>query len=146
MICDVCEENYYEVLEFLKETKIYANIKKDVVLNGSILKQANSIIAMISYEINRTDNECAIIKYFVFRKKVSHFLILELLDFLIYKLKNNGIKKIIGLSNNKEMLQVFFEHNFYEIDPVYVYIDEAKLTQTIYKNITPVVFDLIDNF
>lgn len=137
-IISVNEENKNDVAEFLKEVSLIGDINEEALMNGEFVYD-KQIIGTLSFE---EFNDNALIRYFIFRQSITDDLIMELFEKIVNKAKKKAVKHLIAIVVKKEARIIFKHIGFYEIENNDVYIDEANLNDTKFKNAVVLKYDI----
>lgn len=121
----VNEKNMHEVEAFLNEVPSINDIDMKIIMNASLLYENEKIAGIISYE---PFAKYALIRYFIFKRDISEFVVRELFSDLVAKIKNLGILYLFSLVNEEAIKNLFLSLDFYEISEEKIFIEEKSFT------------------
>lgn len=114
-------------------------VEEDILSKATILKEDGSVKGMISYEVY---SDKGLIRYFIFQKDVSFDNLTNLFNKMLENAKEEGIKKIITVIQQSELI-LFFEQLGFVLLPVDgIYIGETSLKNTIYEQAIGMIYDV----
>lgn len=130
-ILKVDKESENKVLEFINEAINLNDIDINIVRNASYVIENDKIIGVLSYE--RFTN-IALIRYFIFKEKVSLGLVIALLENVKKSAKEENITFLLTIVTEENIKKIFEELGFVNIKASDVYIDETSFLNSKYKN------------
>ena len=138
MIIENINETNKKMLEnFIKRIPTIKEIEDDVMNNMILMRDENKVLGIISYE-NYIDK--GLIRYFIFQKDV-HFEQLKILfDEMKKKSVNDGIKYLITVINENELVDFFSKLGFKKIMLENIYLNETSLINTIYETAIGMIY------
>ena len=139
MIKEFSEENLDMILKTIKCSNGNELVDEEILKN-TLFYENEDDIAMVSYE---RFGKNALIRYFIFKKSIEYYIIVELMDELMKKVKENSIECLIAISSN-EMRDLFLDLKFNEFDKSYFFIGETNILNTKYKNANIMVRNCLD--
>lgn len=140
-INDINENNKNFVINFLNNIESISNIDLSILNNGvSIINEENQICGYITYE---KFLEYGLIRYFIFQKNIGLEYINKMYLELIKKAIINEIKSFITFANNEEVVMLFRNLNFYEIEFSNFIVNDRLLYGTEFENTIIMKNDII---
>lgn len=140
MIKEYKDEYLDIIMKTIKCSKGNEMVNEEILKN-TLFYEKDDDIAMISFE---KFGRNALIRYFIFRKSIEYHIVLELMEALIEKAKENNIINLIAISSN-EMKNLFLDLKFKEFDKTYFFIDELNILNTRYKNANIMICNLCNH-
>jgi N-acetylglutamate synthase-like GNAT family acetyltransferase len=131
IIENINENNKNLVLTFIKRIPTIEIIEEDVLENIVLIRNEKEVLGIISYE-NYLDK--GLIRYFIFQKDVAYEELEKLFKTMKEKAKNDEIKHLITVIEEKELVTFFNKLGFKKIDTDKIYLFETSLVDTIYSN------------
>lgn len=114
-------------------------VEDDILSKATILKEERSVKGMISYEVF---SDKGLIRYFIFQKDASFDNLTNLFNKMLENAKEEGIKKIITVIQQNELI-LFFEQLGFTLIPVEkIYIGETSLKDTIYDQAVGMIYNV----
>lgn len=130
-IVNVNVDNLNEVVDFLKKVQTINKIDIDIVKNGSIILNKGEIDGVLSYE---KFSQYGLIRYFVFKKNTENDFIYKLFNHILEKVKNEKIETLLTLIVKEEVMNLFYNLGFVDIDKKYFFIEEDNILDTNFKD------------
>lgn len=140
MIKEYKDEYLDIIMKTIKCSKGNEMVNEEILKN-TLFYEKDDDIAMISFE---KFGRNALIRYFIFRKSIEYHIVLELMEALIEKAKENNIINLIAISSN-EMKNLFLDLKFKEFDKTYFFIGELNILNTRYKNANIMICNLCNH-
>lgn len=140
MIKEYKDEYLDIIMKTIKCSKGNEMVNEEILKN-TLFYENDDDIAMISFE---KFGRNALIRYFIFRKSIEYHIVLELMEALIEKAKENNIINLIAISSN-EMKNLFLDLKFKEFDKTYFFIGELNILNTRYKNANIMICNLCNH-
>ena len=139
-ISDINQTNIDIVKSFLINIESINEIDLNILENGvSIVNDENKICGYITYE---RFYEYGLIRYFIFHKNLEYELINNLFLELVKKASNNEIESLIAIGDSKEVVNLFYRLNFYEIDFDNFVVNDHLLYGTDFENATILKYNI----
>lgn len=136
IIENINENNKNLVLTFIKRIPTIEIIEEDVLENIVLIRDEKEVLGIISYEIYL---DKGLIRYFIFQKDVAYEELEKLFKTMKEKAKNDEIKHLITVIEEKELVTFFNKLGFKKIDTDKIYLFETSLVDTIYSNATVMI-------
>lgn len=130
-IVNVNVDNLNEVVDFLKKVQTINKIDIAIVKNGSIILNKGEIDGVLSYE---KFSQYGLIRYFVFKKNTENDFIYKLFNHILEKVKNEKIETLLTLIVKEEVMNLFYNLGFVDIDKKYFFIEEDNILDTNFKD------------
>lgn len=130
IIENINENNKNLVLTFIKRIPTIEVIEEDVLENIVLIRDEKEVLGIISYE-NYLDK--GLIRYFIFQKDVAYEELEKLFKRMKEKAKNDEIKHLITVIEERELVTFFNKLGFKKIDTDKIYLFETSLIDTIYS-------------
>lgn len=131
-INDINDSNKEIVSEFLKTIDSISEIDYSILSNGvAIVNDHNQICGYITYE---KFSEYGLIRYFIFQKNLEFEYIKNLYLELIKKAIDDEIECFITIGNSIDVVSLFKQLNFYEIDFSNFVVNDHQLYGTEFEN------------
>lgn len=130
-IVDISSENLNEVVEFLKKVQSINKIDLNIVKNGAVIFNKGEIDGVLSYE---KFCQYGLIRYFVFKKNTDNNVIYKLFNHILEKVKNENIETLITLIVKEEVMHLFYNLGFIDMDKKYFFIEENNILDTNFKD------------
>lgn len=140
MIKEYKDEYLDIIMKTIKCSKGNEMVNEEILKN-TLFYEKDDDIAMISFE---KFGRNALIRYFIFRKSIEYHIVLELMEALIEKAKENNVINLIAISSN-EMKDLFLDLKFKEFDKTYFFIGELNILNTRYKNANIMICNLCNH-
>ncbi len=115
------------------------DVEDDILSKATILKDAESVKGMISYE---TYFDKGLIRYFIFQKDVSFDNLTNLFNKMLENAQKDGIKMIITVIQQNELILFFEQLGFTTIPVDDIYIGETSLKNTIYAQAIGMIYNV----
>lgn len=115
------------------------DVEEDILSKATILKEAESVKGMISYE---TYFDKGLIRYFIFQKDVSFDNLTNLFNKMLENAQKDGIKMIITVIQQNELILFFEQLGFTTISVDDIYIGETSLKNTIYAQAIGMIYNV----
>lgn len=131
IIENINENNKNLVLTFIKRIPTIEIIEEDILENIVLIRDEKEVLGIISYE-NYLDK--GLIRYFIFQKDVAYEELEKLFKTMKEKAKNDEIKHLITVIEERELVMFFNKLGFKKIDTDKIYLFETSLVDTIYSN------------
>lgn len=131
IIENINENNKNLVLTFIKRIPTIEIIEEDILENIVLIRDEKEVLGIISYE-NYLDK--GLIRYFIFQKDVAYEELEKLFKTMKDKAKNDEIKHLITVIEERELVMFFNKLGFKKIDTDKIYLFETSLVDTIYSN------------
>ncbi|MGM9972352.1 MAG: hypothetical protein ACI35W_08080 [Anaeroplasmataceae bacterium] len=118
-----CNEANYELVKgFIENVPSIKNVDYDVLKNASIVvNDDGEALGTLSYE---KIGDKALIRYFIFKQKISNDVIYDLFDSTMNKAKEDGIKRMYAIAMDDSIYNLFKTLGFSKVDKEYIYIEE----------------------
>lgn len=139
IIENINENNKNLVLTFIKRIPTIEAIEEDVLENIVLIRNEKEVLGIISYE-NYLDK--GLIRYFIFQKDVAYEELEKLFKTMKEKAKNDEIKHLITVIEEKELVTFFNKLGFKKIDTDKIYLFETSLVDTIYSNAIVMIYEI----
>ena len=131
IIENINENNKNIVLTFIKKIPTIEAIEEDILENIVLIRNEKEVLGIISYE---KYSDKGLIRYFIFQKDVSYVKLEMLFKTMKENAKNDEIKHLITVIEEKELVTFFNKLGFKKIDTDKIYLFETSLVDTIYSN------------
>lgn len=129
-IVNVTTENINDVVGFLEKVQTINKIDLDIVKNASVIMNKGEIDGVLSYE---KFVQYGLIRYFVFKKNTDNDCIFKLFNHLLEKVKKEEIRVLITLIVKEEVINLFYNLGFMDMDKNYFFIEENNILETNFK-------------
>lgn len=139
IIENINENNKNLVLTFIKRIPTIEAIEEDVLENIVLIRKEKEVLGIISYE-NYLDK--GLIRYFIFQKDVAYEELEKLFKTMKEKAKNDEIKHLITVIEERELVTFFNKLGFIKIDTDKIYLFETSLVDTIYSNAIVMIYKM----
>lgn len=139
IIENINEFNKMLVNEFIKKIPTINKIEDDILENMVIIREENKVVGIISYEDYL---EKGLIRYFIFQKDVLFEDLEKLFEEMKKKTINKGIKSLMTVIEDNELVNFFNKLGFKKIDVKRVYLSETSLGDTIYSNAICMIYEM----
>lgn len=139
IIENINENNKNLVLTFIKRIPTIEAIEEDVLENIVLIRNEKEVLGIISYE-NYLDK--GLIRYFIFQKDVAYEELEKLFKTMKEKTKNDEIKHLITVIEERELVTFFNKLGFKKIDTDKIYLFETSLVDTIYSNAIVMIYEM----
>lgn len=139
IIENINEFNKMLVNEFIKKIPTINKIEDDILENMVIIREENKVVGIISYEDYL---EKGLIRYFIFQKDVLFEDLEKLFEEMKKKTINKGIKSLMTVIEDNELVNFFNKLGFKKIDIKRVYLSETSLGDTIYSNAICMIYEM----
>lgn len=130
---NIDSSNYNLLKIFLTNVPSIKEIDDDIINNAIIALDNNKIVGCISYEEYGLKG---LIRYFIFKNIPNSMTCEYLFNNLEAKIKDKGLKEIIGIAFDDITKSLFINLGFKEVEKENIYIDEARLENSKFKNST----------
>lgn len=139
IIENINENNKNIVLTFIKKIPTIEAIEEDILENIVLIRNEKEVLGIISYE---KYSDKGLIRYFIFQKDVAY----EKLEMLFKTMKENskkdGIKCLVTVIEEKELVTFFNKLGFTNIDTNKIYLFETSLVDTIYNKAIVMIYKM----
>lgn len=139
IIENINENNKNLVLTFIKRIPTIEVIEEDVLENIVLIRDEKEVLGIISYE-NYLDK--GLIRYFIFQKDVAYEELEKLFKTMKEKAKNDEIKHLITVIEERELVTFFNKLGFKKIDTDKIYLFETSLVDTIYSKAIVMIYEI----
>lgn len=139
IIENINEFNKMLVDDFIKKIPTINKIEDDILENMVIIREENKVVGIISYE---DYSEKGLIRYFIFQKDVLFEDLEKLFEEMKKKTINKGIKSLMTVIEDNELVNFFNKLGFKKIDIKRVYLSETSLGDTIYSNAICMIYEM----
>lgn len=139
IIENINENNKNLVLTFIKRIPTIEVIEEDVLGNIVLIRDEKEVLGIISYE-NYLDK--GLIRYFIFQKDVAYEELEKLFKTMKEKAKNDEIKHLITVIEERELVTFFNKLGFKKIDTDKIYLFETSLVDTIYSKAIVMIYEI----
>lgn len=142
IIENINENNKNLVLTFIKRIPTIEIIEEDILENIVLIRDEKEVLGIISYE-NYLDK--GLIRYFIFQKDVAYEELEILFKTMKEKAKYYGIKCLITVIEERELVTFFNKLGFKKIDTDKIYLFETSLVDTIYSKAIVMIYEMEQN-
>ena len=126
---------------FLLSVPSIKEIDEDILLKATLVTDEDDIVGAISYE---TYNDMGLIRYFVFKKILDDSLIDDLFSNMEFNAREDGIKEIFCIVNDKTIENLFSSLGFRQVEKENLYIDEEPFLMHEYKNSNVMIKNILN--
>ena len=113
-LSNINEDNKDIIAKFLNNIESISDIDYDILNNGvAIINDEKQICGYITYE---KFQEYGLIRYFIYQKNIDFEYVRKMYFELTKKATDNEIKSLISIGNNDDVVYIFKQLNFNEID------------------------------
>ena len=140
-VININEELKKEIINFLSNISSVTEIDEDIISSGVALLDDNQIKGYITYE---KFCEYGLIRYFIFQKNLPSSSIIDMFSSLVSRAKTDEIESFISIGKTQEVIDLFNELAFYQIEQDNFLIngqnlkgtelEEAKVLKIYYEN------------
>lgn len=116
------DTNYDLVKSFIENVPSIKNVDYAVLKNASIvINEDGEALGTLSYE---KIGDKGLIRYFIFKQKISNDVIYDLFDSTMNKAQDDGIKRMYAIAMDDNIFNLFKTLGFNKVDKEYIYIEE----------------------
>ena len=126
-VININEELKKEIINFLSNISSVTEIDEDIISSGVALLDDNQVKGYITYE---KFCEYGLIRYFIFQKNLPSSFITDMFSSLVLRAKNDEIESFISIGKTQEVIDLFNELAFYQIEQDNFLINGQKLRGT----------------
>lgn len=112
-VININEELKKEIINFLSNISSVTEIDEDIISSGVALLDDNQVKGYITYE---KFCEYGLIRYFIFQKNLPSSFITDMFSSLVLRAKNDEIESFISIGKTQEVIDLFNELAFYQIE------------------------------
>ena len=134
------EELKKEIINFLSNISSVTEIDEDIISSGVALLDDNQIKGYITYE---KFCEYGLIRYFIFQKNLPSSSIIDMFSSLVSRAKTDEIESFISIGKTQEVIDLFNELAFYQIEQDNFLINGQNLKGTELEEAKVLKFDII---
>ena len=124
--------------DFLKGIPSIKDVNDNIIKNSVVIWNDSNIIGNISIELY---DKVGLIRYFVFRKSIKDIFLHEMINILVLKAKELNINKLICISDNIDVENLFLGLNFIKTENK-VFFDEDIYTNIGFKDSSFLVYSI----
>ena len=129
---DINDDNKDIISKFLNNIESISNIDYDILNNGiAVINEEKQICGYITYE---KFSEYGLIRYFIYQKNVDFEYIKQMYLELIKKAFDDEIESFISIGNNNDVVNIFKQLNFHEIEFSNFIVNDRLLYGTEFEN------------
>lgn len=139
-VININEELKKEIINFLSNISSVTEIDEDIISSGVALLDDNQVKGYITYE---KFCEYGLIRYFIFQKNLPSSFITDMFSSLVLRAKNDEIESFISIGKTQEVIDLFNELAFYQIEQDNFLINGQKLRGTELEEAKVLKFDII---
>ncbi len=138
-VIDINNELIDKIRSFLTSINSLSEIDEELIPNGVAIMDTNEVKGYITYE---KFCEYGLIRYFIFQKVLPFNLIKDMFLLLSQKAIANEIESLISIGKSKEVIELFNELAFYQIDSSNFLINGQNLKGTELEDALILRYDL----
>ena len=139
-VININEELKKEIINFLSNISSVTEIDEDIISSGVALLDDNQIKGYITYE---KFCEYGLIRYFIFQKNLPSSSIIDMFSSLVSRAKTDEIESFISIGKTQEVIDLFNELAFYQIEQDNFLINGQNLKGTELEEVKVLKFDII---
>ena len=139
-VININEELKKEIINFLSHIGSVTEIDEDIISSGVALLDDNQIKGYITYE---KFCEYGLIRYFIFQKNLPSSSIIDMFSSLVSRAKTDEIESFISIGKTQEVIDLFNELAFYQIEQDNFLINGKNLKGTELEEAKVLKFDII---
>ena len=139
-VININEELKKEIINFLSNISSVREIDEDIISSGVALLDDNQVKGYITYE---KFCEYGLIRYFIFQKNLPSSFITDMFSSLVLRAKNDEIESFISIGKTQEVIDLFNELAFYQIEQDNFLINGQNLRGTELEGAKVLKFDII---
>ena len=131
-LSNINEDNKDIIVKFLNNIESITNIDYEILNNGvMIINEEKQICGYITYE---RFSEYGLVRYFIYQKNIDIEDVKKMYLELTKKAIDNEIKSLITIGNNDDVVNIFKQLNFYEIEFSDFIVNDRLLYGTEFEN------------
>ena len=139
-VININEELKKEIINFLSNISSVTEIDEDIISSGVALLDDNQVKGYITYE---KFCEYGLIRYFIFQKNLPSSFITDMFSSLVLRAKNDEIESFISIGKTQEVIDLFNELAFYQIEQDNFLINGQNLRGTELEEAKVLKIDII---